>query len=84
MMLPLVRDLALEGIPVSLSYRVLGFSRQGSCPWRADPVYERDWSDAHVINEIRSIQKKDSTFGYRLISDELKDASAVMGENRIE
>jgi len=36
-----------------------------------------------VINEIRSISKKDSTFGYRLITDELKEAHAVMGENRV-
>ena len=83
MMFPLVRELACEGIPVSLSCRVLGFSRQGYYAWRADPVCDRDWSDAHVINEIRSIQKKDSTFGYRLITDELKDAHVVMGENRV-
>ena len=78
MMFPLVRDLALEGIPVSLSCRVLGFSRQGYYAWRADPVCDRDWSDAHVINEIRAIREKDSTFGYRLITDELKDVHVVM------
>lgn len=83
MMFPLVRDLALEGIPVSLSCRVLGFSRQGYYAWRVDPVCERDWSDAHVINEIRSIREKDSTFGYRLITDELKNVHVVMGENRV-
>lgn len=66
MMFPLVRDLAFEGIPVSLSCRVLGFSRQGYYTWRADPVCERD-----------------SAFGYRLITDELKDAHVVMGENRV-
>jgi transposase InsO family protein len=83
MMFPLVRELALEGIPVTLSCRVLGFSRQGDCPWRVDPVSDRDWSDAHVINEIRAICKKDSAFGYRLITDELRDAHAVMGGNRV-
>ena len=77
-----LRELACEGIPVSLSCRVLGFSRQGYCPWRVNPVCDREWSDAQVINEIRSIREKDSTFGYRLITDELKDASVVMGENR--
>ena len=45
MMFPLVRDLALEGIPVSLSCRVLGFPRQGYYAWRAGPVCGRDWSD---------------------------------------
>lgn len=36
-----------------------------------------------MIKEVRSIRKRDSTFGYRLITDELKIAHAVMGENRI-
>jgi putative transposase len=84
MMFPLVRELAWEGIPVSLSYRVLVFSRQGYYACRVDPVRERDWSNAHVINEIREIRKKDSTFGYRLITDELKNAHVVMGENRVQ
>jgi putative transposase len=83
MVFPLVRDLALEGIPLSLSCRVLGFSRQGYYAWRVDPVCERDWGDAHVINEIRAIRKKESTFGYRLITDELKDVHVVMGENQV-
>ena len=39
-------------------------------------------SDVQWINNIRSIRKKVSTFGYRLITDELRDAHAVMGENR--
>jgi hypothetical protein len=83
MMFPLVLYLAFEGIPVSLSCRVLGFFRQGYYAWRVDPVCERDWSDAHVINEIRAIREKDSTFGYRLITDELKDVHVVVGENRV-
>ncbi len=83
MMYPLVRDLALEGIPVTLSCRVLGFSRQGYYTWRADPVTQRDWSDAHVINEIREIHKTDPAFGYRLVTDVLKEVHAVMGENRV-
>ena len=83
MIFPFVRALALKGIPVSLSCWVLGFCRQGYCPWRVDPVCERDWSDAHVINEIRSIRKRDSTFGYRFITDELKNAHVVMVGNRV-
>ncbi len=83
MMYPLVRDLALEGIPVTLSCRVLGFSRQGYYTWLAGPVTQRDWSDAHVINEIREIHKTDPAFGYRLVTDVLKEVHAVMGENRV-
>ena len=74
---------SVRGDPGFAVLQGVGFSRQGYYAWRADPVCERDWSDARVINEIRSIRKKDSTFGYRLITDELKDVHVVMGENRV-
>jgi hypothetical protein len=35
---PLVRDLADDGIPVTVTCRVLGFSTQGFYKWRANPV----------------------------------------------
>jgi hypothetical protein len=50
MMYPLVRDLAVDGIAVTLSCRVLGFSKQGYFKWRAKPVCERDRSDAYLAN----------------------------------
>ena len=34
---PLVRDLAAEGIPVAVTCRVLGFSKQAFYAWRKDP-----------------------------------------------
>ena len=45
---PVVKDLARDGIPVKLSCRVLGFSRQAYYQWLAEPVSEREWSDAHL------------------------------------
>ena len=51
MMYPLVTDLATEGIPVVVTCRVLGFSKQAYYKWRANPVSDREWSDAHLINE---------------------------------
>ena len=38
MMYPLVRDLAADGIPVAVTCRVLGFSKQAFYKWRANPV----------------------------------------------
>ncbi len=48
MIYPLVTDLAADGVPVAVTCRVLGFSKQGYYRWRASPVTERDWVDAHT------------------------------------
>jgi putative transposase len=42
---PLVLDLAPEGIPVTVTCRVLGFSTAWFYKWRANPVSQRDWGD---------------------------------------
>jgi putative transposase len=38
MMYPLVRDLAVDKIPVAVTCRVLGFSKQAFYKWQAAPV----------------------------------------------
>lgn len=50
MIYPLVLELADDRIPVAVACRVLGFSKQAFYRWRADPVTERDWADAHLTN----------------------------------
>ena len=72
MIYPLVSDLAAEGIPVARTCRVLGFSKQAFYAWRANPVSDRDWDDAHLINAALDVHADDPTFGYRLIHDELE------------
>jgi putative transposase len=83
MMFPLVLDLAVDGIPVTVTCRVLGFSPQGFYKWRANPVSRRDWDDAHLINAIIDIHHDDPEFGYRLIADELEAAGHRASENRV-
>ncbi len=60
---PLVLDLADDGIPVTVTCRVLGFSKQAFYKWRADPVSRRDWDDAHLINAAIEIHHDDPEFG---------------------
>ena len=50
MMYPLVLDLAADNIPVAVTCRVLGFSKQAFYQWRSAPVSQRDWDDAHLTN----------------------------------
>jgi transposase InsO family protein len=83
MMYPLVLDLAADGIPVAVTCRVLGFTTQAFYKWHKNPVSQRDWSDAHLINAARDIHADDPAFGYRFIADELADQGIVAGENRV-
>ena len=63
---PLVRDLAAEGIPVAVTCRVLGFSKQAFYKWQARPCSDRDWADAHLVNAALDIHRDDPAFGVRL------------------
>jgi len=84
MMYPLVTDLADEGIPVAVTCRVLGFSRQGYFKWRAKPICDRDLSDAYLINDAIDAHSDDPGFGYRFIADELEALGHVASENRVQ
>lgn len=80
---PLVLDLAADGVPVTVTCRVLGFSTQGFYKWKKNPVTQRDWDDAHLINAALAIHTDDPAFGYRFIADELPDRGISAGENRV-
>ena len=85
MMYPLVGDLAGEGIPVTVSCRVLGFSTTAYHAWRRSPISQRDWDDAHLINAAMDVHADDPEFGYRLIADELIHAwGFTVSENRVQ
>ena len=83
MMFPLVLDLAADGVPVTVTCRVLGFSTQAFYKWKKAPVTQRDWDDAHLINIARAIHADDPAFGYRFIADELPGHGITAGENRV-
>jgi putative transposase len=83
MIYPLVLDLAADGIPVTVTCRVLGFSTQAFNKWRPSPVSQREWDNAHLINAAMDIHGDDPAFGYRFIADELADAGFVVSERRV-
>lgn len=82
MIYPLVIELAGEGIPVSRTCGVLGFSKQAFYKWRARPCSDRDWDDAHLVNAALDIHGDDPAFGYRFIADELNAQGLLAGEPR--
>jgi putative transposase len=83
MMYPLVLDLADDGVPVTVTCRVLGFSTQAFYKWRKTPLTQRDWDDAHLINAALDIHADDPEFGYRFIADELPGRGIIAGENKV-
>lgn len=84
MMYPLVEELAAEGVRISSSCRVLGFSPQAFYKWRNQPCSGRDWDDAVLVNAIVDIHVDDPEFGYRFIADELHRKGWDVSENRVQ
>jgi len=86
-MYPLVRDLAAWTaplrVPVTVTCRVLGFSTQAFYKWLAAPVSQRDWDDAHLTNAALDLHADDPEFGYRLLTDELREQGFTASENRV-
>jgi putative transposase len=83
MMFPLVADLAADSIPVAVTCRVLGFSKQAFSQWRVNPLSQRDWDDAHLINAAIDLHHNDPEFGDRFITDELAGVGITAGRNRV-
>jgi transposase InsO family protein len=84
MMYPLVLDLAADNIPVAVTCRVFGFSKQAFYAWKQNPVSGRDWDDAHLIYAAYDIHADDPEFGYRFICDEVDlEHDIRAGENRV-
>jgi hypothetical protein len=67
MMFPLILDLAADRIPVAVTSRVLGFSKQAFYQWKANPVSDRDWADDHLVNAALDIHHDEPEFGYRFM-----------------
>jgi putative transposase len=80
---PAGRGLAADGIPVAVTCRILGFSKQAFYAWRRRPVSQREWDDAHLINAALDIHHDDPAFGYRFIADELPTHGVAAGANRV-
>lgn len=83
MMYPLVQDLAAIGVPIAVTCRVLGFSKQAFHQWRKRPCSPRDEEEAWLINALRDAHDDDPAFGYRLLADEITADGHVASERRV-
>ena len=70
MMFPLVRELAVDGIPVTVTCRALNLCRAHYYRWRNKPISDRELSEAYLANTLHTAHKDAPEFGYRFLADE--------------
>ena len=70
MIYPLVRELAVDGVPVAVTCRVLKITRAPYYRWLRDPVSALQWLQAHRTNALVDAHRDDPEFGYRFLADE--------------
>lgn len=83
MMYPLVRELAADGIPVTVTCRVLKLARQPYYRWLACPVTVRELDDARLANALFDAHRDDPEFGYRFLADEVHAAGFAVCERTV-
>ncbi len=82
-MYPLVRELAVDGVPVTVTCRVLKLCRQHYYRWRANPVSDGELAEAWLANAIFDAHRDDPEFGYRFLCDEVRDAGHTVCERTV-
>lgn len=80
MMYPLVRELAVDGVPVTVTCRVLEIARQPYYRWLAKPVGEAELVRAYRADALFDAHRDDPEFGYRFLVDEAREAGQPMAE----
>jgi transposase InsO family protein len=72
MMFPLVRELAVDGIPVTVTCRVLKLCRAQYYRWLDEPFTDGQLDEAWLANAIFDAHVDDPEFGYRFLADEVR------------
>ncbi len=80
MMYPLVRELAADGIPVTVTCRVLDLARQPYYRWLAKPVGDAELIRAYRADALFEAHRDDPEFGYRFLADEARQVGEAMAD----
>ena len=83
MMFPLVRELAVDGIPVTVTCRVLSLCRQQYYRWLKEPITADQLDQAHVANAVFDAHRDDPEFGYRFLADEARYAGHEVSDRTV-
>ncbi|WP_344007336.1 IS3 family transposase [Streptomyces thermocarboxydovorans] len=77
---PLVKELAVDGVPVTVTCRVLKLARQPYYRWLDKPVTDAVLEEAYRANALFDAHRDDPEFGYRFLADEARGAGARMAD----
>ncbi|MFG2669170.1 IS3 family transposase [Streptomyces sp. NPDC048387] len=77
---PLVKELAGDGVPVTVTCRVLKLARQPYYRWLDKPVPDAVLEEAYRANALFSAHREDPEFGYRFLADEARSIGATMAD----
>jgi putative transposase len=83
MMYPLVRELAADGVPVTVTCRVLKIARQPYYRWLKEPSPTAELDEAYLANAIFDAHRDDPEFGYRFLADEVRDAGHAVCDRTV-
>ena len=75
-----MKELAADGISVTVTCRVLKLARQPYYRWLAAPVTDAELAEAYRANALFDAHTDDLEFGYRFLLDEARDAGESMAE----
>ncbi|NNM47774.1 DDE-type integrase/transposase/recombinase, partial [Knoellia koreensis] len=70
--------MAEDGIPVTVTCRVLRIARQPYYRWLTAPVTDAEREQAYRANALFDAHRDDPEFGYRFLVDEAHDAGQLM------
>lgn len=70
-------------VPVAVTCRVLGFSKQAYYQWLKQPLSAREIEEAHLIGVLWELHADDEEGGYRVLADDLHDLGYGISERRV-
>ncbi len=75
-----MNELAADGIPVTVTCRVLKLARQPYYRWRREPVSHAELARAYRADALFDAHRDDPQFGYRLLADEARVSGEPMAD----
>lgn len=83
MTFPLVRELAVYGIPVTVTCRVLKLCPQRYYRWLDQPLTDAELDEAWIANAVFDAHRDDPEFGNRFLADELHAAGVAVSDRPV-